>query len=361
MVAVVPRRDSGASGMAAQFLRWLGQPDAITCGPACVAMAADALLRARAATGAGLDVFQIREMMGVTPRVGTTEREMARGLGAWGIGHRRLAPDPGAAHRLEELGDWLGGGGFALLRTMRHGVRHWVLAAGNAPGGGCAILDPVAGPERVDRRELAAMLAPRGWEIWLVPADSPCRDLRLEAVGDDPALRERVGAFMARAFSPFSHPDFDVHAYVDALSDWDISHGLWDRESLLGGYALAPGSVVDVLGPGGPPGFERYRDLAGVQGVGLAVDPGLRGLGFGRLLRTVPGALGFDYAFGLHLKSLGNIEHWRRVRPDVADLGDCWLSAGAVAPLRPAGIAAASTAFEAEYPRDREPLAPRGP
>lgn len=69
----------------------------------------------------------------------------------------------------------------------------------------------------------------------------------------------------------------------------------------------------------------------------------------GRLLRSVPGELGFEWSFGLQFKTLRNLKDWLKVRTEVVDLGACWLTAGEVAPLGPVMICEASTATTAEF------------
>ena len=69
------------------------------------------------------------------------------------------------------------------------------------------------------------------------------------------------------------------------------------------------------------------------SGISLTVDKQFHRRGFRRLLRTVPGELGFDWSFGMQFKSLGNPADWQKVRNEVVDLGHCWLTAGRVAPL----------------------------
>jgi GNAT superfamily N-acetyltransferase len=57
----------------------------------------------------------------------------------------------------------------------------------------------------------------------------------------------------------------------------------------------------------------------GVQGISFAVLPAYRGTGLGKRLVVYSENLNFDYIWGFHVKTLNNIDHWKKVRDVVID------------------------------------------
>ena len=333
------------------------QEDEVSCGPATVRMLASALL-ARDGRATGLTQFQVRHMMGTDEMVGTTETQMATGLDAYGIRWERSVHGPDGVECLDLVAGSIAGGDMVLVRAMKDGYRHWVLASGLDGPDGFVVLDPEeTGPATWSRARLAEAMAPRGFEHWTVPGDSPCRALAISHT-DGKGRDVADAADIARAaFGSHMPADFDFVEYLSGGVDWDLSVALRDGDEMLGAYLLAGRSPEEALEEEGidpamaAPVRDAFGDQHGVEGIALVVREDLRGLGYGRLLRAMPGELGFDYAHGLQLESLGNIDHWRKVR-GVATLvaPGMWQSAGKVAPLGPLGISPDSTALDAEYP-----------
>ena len=158
--------------------KWIvPQPDGISCGPACVAMAVNIALD-RNGGQTNLSPLMIREMMGTNPNTGTTDKEMRKAMKAWGLQGIRRSPsaDHDGEERLELLKSHLENKGTALLRLMKHGYRHWNLAVGYDKG--FILLDPCNNrPEIISAEEISEWMSPRGWEFWQINADSKCRSL----------------------------------------------------------------------------------------------------------------------------------------------------------------------------------------
>ena len=337
------REPKGGRGLA-HWMRAVRQPDGISCGPACLGIVAGGLL-ARRGVRLPLNVFQLRETMGTNGRKGTTEAEMAAGMAAFGITHRRTVPAAGASReRTDELREWLDGGGAAVLRTMRHGWRHWVVAAGNAPGGAFKLLDPATGTGIADADEVEAFMAPRGWEMWLVPADSPCRRLSVGPVGDDLLRREAAVALLGG----------------DPGADWDASPAVCDGDEVLACLTMARRGVAGALGDDGPiPDGAASHAAALDPAAGevamrlrMAVAPGEPREAMTRLLNTAPGDMGLRATFAL-------VDSVRGLHPGVTAVGagERKLLVRSEVPLGPARIQAAgrSVAQVAEFERPPGP------
>ena len=343
------------------------QPDGISCGAACSAMAANILLD-RNGGETNLTPLMIREMMGTNPQTGTTDAEMRRSMLAWGMRGVRKVPSEkhDGEERLGLLKAHLEADGIAMLRLMKFGCRHWNVAVGYE--GGYVLLEPGTGRAEIATAEqLAGWMAPRGWEFWQINPDSPCRSLTMRHVQQPgmPSLSRAVINLTERIFTPHTGKGLDYASYMEACSDWKLSVALTDGDRLLGAYALKEYSADDFFDeiPDEKPGNEKrselkesvrriaehFGNLKGVQGVSLVVPEHLRGCGYGHLLRCMPGELGFGWSYGIQLKSLRNLEKWQKVREHTEEISGCWVTGGRVKPIRPMTIADMRVALTAEY------------
>lgn len=121
----------------------------------------------------------------------------------------------------------------------------------------------------------------------------------------------------------------DLGAYLDEVVDWELSQALLVDDRVVGAYLLAerdPDSLPGVEVP------DDLRGLRAVEGVALATVDAERGNGYGRLLRHLPGAMGFEMVWGQQHKALGNLEPWLRHRRLIGDTGESWVTARALHP-----------------------------
>ncbi len=240
------------------------------------------------------------------------------------------------------------------------------MATGLAADGRIVVHDPALGREALDPLEVAAFLAPRGWEIWTVPPDSPCRDLRIAPAG--PFWGEALDAASEALAHRLGAPEEvgEIRSEVELHARPDESRVLLDGDRVLGVYALRRvsglGEMLRLQGPGHNAGTESLEaemgDAETVMGVALAVRPEEQGKGYGRLLRTVPGDLGYAWSAGFHLDALRNLGDWAKVRPAAVRVAEgLWLTAGPVRPLAPLGISreGLERAGTSEFARPRGP------
>ena len=62
----------------------------------------------------------------------------------------------------------------------------------------------------------------------------------------------------------------------------------------------------------------------GLQGIALAINPELKGLGLGQMLKDWVKNLNYDYIWGVADKKLENIENWRNTRELLAESPERW-------------------------------------
>lgn len=310
------------------------QPDAITCGPTCLAMVQHALL-ARQGVEPSLDPFHVGAMCDTNPVTGTVREGVETALSGLGIAAHWQSGRPRAA---ENAASALADGDVVLCRTLTHGIRHWILAdeisgPGETPTIG--VNDPWLGRLRLSLDDLRGLIAPRDNEICVIPSRQRVPDVRVVPIVDSsmrPVQRAvRRHAALDIAIAVFGHlGSWVCEDYLMSTSTLELSRGVTVDGRLVAVYLLTegalpryvPGDVADV-----------FCGFNGVQGVALACTPEARGLGYGRLLRDEPRRMGCDFVFGLHHKDLGNLENWLRHRTLLHEDSECFVTGTSFNPL----------------------------
>lgn len=114
----------------------------------------------------------------------------------------------------------------------------------------------------------------------------------------------------AAALSHVMSPE-GVKGYTKTVADWNLSVKAKYGDKIVGCYVFNKNPVTSYAFCS-KEDLSRYKKMKGVQGVALAVLPEYRDLGIGKKLRRYPLEAGFDYIWGLHMKSLHNIDNWVR-------------------------------------------------
>lgn len=286
------------------------QPDEITCGPSCLKMVGDLH-----GCAAGIGVQSLGDLCGTNPFAGTTDAGMRRGLDGMGLGYAEHAPGG-----VDGLREGLARGSTFLLRTLTMDVKHWVAAAGVLPDGSFRILDPWLGERALDDRQIDAICAPRGWQVFEVPArQDPRGFLRMTSLERcwDQAVALAEDTFAA----VFPR---DLVAGELEVADRSLSRALWVGDRFAGAYFLSRTPLRDDIANG------RMDGLSAICGEGLAVAPEFKGRGYGSMLRALPSRMGADYVWGTQLKSLRNLKDWLKRREVVGESQNCWVTLEAV-------------------------------
>ena len=105
-------------------------------------------------------------------------------------------------------------------------------------------------------------------------------------------------------------------------TNWKISLIILDDEDKIKGlYLLGNTQLSSYINN------NKYNNLKGVEGILLAVDNDIRGLGWGNKLKDYPKNLGFDYIWGQQLKSLNNLTDWLKRRELVGETKEIYITA----------------------------------
>lgn len=141
---------------------------------------------------------------------------------------------------------------------------------------------------------------------------------------DVPAiLRACVMVFTGKGMS-----DEHLVSFVQSYTDWQLSRKLMLGDQMIGFYLLREGSIIELANACGDvtEDLTRYQDKRGVEGIALVVIPEYRGTGYGNLLKNYPKTMGYDYIYGMQLKTLGNLDDWLKRRRLIADCHDVWVT-----------------------------------
>lgn len=153
-----PGRTSNGSSLQVPFIQ---QPNAFTCGPTCVAILASAVR----APSRKLPPSVIGEFAGTNPATGTTEVEMAAGLTFAGLDWRR-----GSARSLQDLRRDVMANNLVALRTLIHGMKHWVVVHDCNPlDDTFSIMCPATGPGIWSGDQLLQRWAARDFDHFVIP------------------------------------------------------------------------------------------------------------------------------------------------------------------------------------------------
>jgi hypothetical protein len=104
-----------------------------------------------------------------------------------------------------------------------------------------------------------------------------------------------------------SKKNFDAH--VLSVTNFSLSAKLINDAGIVKGvYLIGMNKLTDYVV------LPELDGLIGVEGVLLAIDEDIRGLGFGNKLKDYPKSIGVDYIWGQQFKALNNLGDWLKRR-----------------------------------------------
>jgi hypothetical protein len=154
--------------------------------------------------------------------------------------------------------------------------------------------------------------------------------------------RDEIIRHSITTFHDHGLTDEAIMSFIDQATDWSISKKLV-TDRIIGFYLLHEGSIADWAETRLAwasahdcrsvydhceiqEDLDRYRGQHGVEGVALVVLPEYRGLGYGSMLKKLPGTMGYQHVFGEHFKSSYNLHHWLKSRRLVATCDGIWVT-----------------------------------
>jgi len=285
-------------------IKHYSQPNGISCGPTCIMMAYEALPKTNKKKPHSN--IEICDMCGTDSITGTPPERLEKGLDALNMvyTHYIYSDEP-----FKHLKDVLDNGNLPIIRTITHGVPHWIIASGYEDDI-FHINDPWQGEIKYTIEQLDNIWVKRDYEFYEVEM----------LVIKQGIPKERLKEIMKWSFPFFTHviseDYFDI--VVENQTNLEKSAIIIDRnDNILGAYLIGNNQLNNL----------DYKGLKGVEGVLLAIDESIRGKGWGNRLKDYPKTLGIDYIWGQQAKGLNNIKDWLKRRELINESGGVYITA----------------------------------
>lgn len=290
-----------------RLVKHLRQPDGISCGPTCIKMVADFF------KGDIPSIQEICKMCGTDSITGTPPEKMRKGLDSLGIKYVEHIDDE---NPYQSLRDAIDRGSVTMLRTLTHGVPHWIVVH-SYESDIFNVNDPWLGQLQYDEKQLEKIWKERNYFFFEVPKEN--EELSLNEEENNNVI---IRPYRDDDYEPILAMLEDVYSKLPGMS----AKGIWSviRGECRGSFGLSV--VAEVNGEVAgfyfltqadlPPkeGTGITDDMIGIQGVALGVSSKYKNLGIGKKLILYPETLGADYVWGFQFKKLENINDWLKRR-----------------------------------------------
>lgn len=133
---------------------------------------------------------------------------------------------------------------------------------------------------------------------------------------------ERINKVIKFAYKFFSSKiSFDnFENYLKEVTTWENSFFIVDEKDVLVGVYLIGDRQLPIKN-------EKYDNLIGVEGILLAIDKSIRGLGFAIRLKNSVHTLNVDYIWGKHFKFVEDYKKWLNEREFIAVINNAYITA----------------------------------
>lgn len=299
-----------------KLVKYLRQPDGISCGPTCIKMVADFF------KGNIPSIKEICMMCETDNITGTPPERMRKGLDKLGINYVEHIDEDNPYQSLREVID---NGSVAMLRTLTHGVPHWIVVHSYQEDI-FLVNDPWLGQLEYNENDLEKIWRERNFFFFEVLKDNK------EEISE-----EITGSIKIRQYS---NDDFDavfgmlqdvysklagasakwIWSVIESECEGNFSNSviITVDENVAGFYFLHPSNL--------PENEEITEEMRGIQGVALGVSSEYKNHGIGKMLINYPTSMGYDYVWGYQLKMLDNINDWLKRRKIYADTGNMFIT-----------------------------------
>jgi predicted double-glycine peptidase len=286
-------------------INYIKQPTGNSCGPTCIKMVQTTLNGLSDTNFPTIE--EISEICGTDWIVGTPPDRMEKGLQNLNIPfiHHLNLNEP-----FEFLKTVLKNGNIPILRTFTHNVPHWIIVTSFIDGR-YNINDPWLGRIQYTESELNNIWVKRHYEFFEIER------LRIKKT----IPKDRLEEIIEWSFPYFKHV-ISKKTFENVINheiDFNLSAMLVDNnDKILGVYIIGRSQLPIKYG---------YHKLRGIEGVMLAVDESIRGMGWGNKLKDYPKILGYDYIWGYQASGLNNINDWLKRRVLICDLKNLYITA----------------------------------
>lgn len=284
-------------------IKHYSQPTGNSCGPTCIMMAYEAL--PHNPKRKNHSILEICDICGTDWIVGTPPDRLEKGLDALNLNYTHHV---GSENPFDLLKSVIDKGNIPIVRTITKGMPHWIIVSGY--DNTYDIHDPWQGEITYTEKELN--------DIWVV-RDYEFYEIQLLQIKQGLST-ENIEEIIKWSYPYFKHvigKDY-FKEVVEDETNLELSAIIIDNEdNILGAYLIGDTQLND----------SDFKHLKGVEGVLLAVDESIRGMGWGNRLKDYPKTLGVDYIWGQQAKGLNNLKDWLKRRELIIEGNGVYITA----------------------------------
>jgi len=274
------------------------QPTGNSCGPTCIKMVGEFIM------GNVSEIDDICKTCGTDWVVGTPPEKMKIGLDNLGI---KFIEHSNEIKPYQSIRNVIDKGNVSIVRTMTKGVPHWIVIDGY-DNDTFNVNDPWLGQIKYNEEELGNIWKVRDYFFYEIIGKEK---EKTENVTIRKMTEQDTNIIYNKLEEVFDKTGLSNEEIWEELEGWDKSLSLVALvgDKIAGFYFIGNHPI-----PKGGEDYEKFKNLKGIEGMGLGVFKEYKNLGVGKKLIETTQQLPVDYIWGYQFKSLKNIDDWLKRR-----------------------------------------------
>jgi GNAT superfamily N-acetyltransferase len=274
------------------------QPTGNSCGPTCIKMVGEFIM------GNVSEIDDICKTCGTDWVVGTPPEKMKIGLDSLGI---KFIEHSNEIEPYQSIRNVIDKGNVSIVRTMTKGVPHWIVIDGY-DNDTFNVNDPWLGQIKYNEEELGNIWKVRDYFFYEIIGKEK---EKTENVTIRKMTEQDTNIIYNKLEEVFDKTGLSNEEIWEELEGWDKSLSLVALvgDKIAGFYFIGNHPI-----PKGGEDYEKFKNLKGIEGMGLGVFKEYKNLGVGKKLIETTQQLPVDYIWGYQFKSLKNIDDWLKRR-----------------------------------------------
>jgi GNAT superfamily N-acetyltransferase len=287
------------------------QPTGNSCGPTCIKMVGDFI------KGDVGKIDNICKTCGTDWVVGTPPDKMRIGLNDLKISYIEHVKE---IEPYQSLKNTIDKGNVAIVRTITHGVPHWIVIVGYNENV-FDVHDPWLGEIKYDETELEDIWKIRDFFYFeiIIGQQESASNVKIRKIEDEDI--EPIFNSLSDIFDKTGLSNDNIWGLIGEYNP-SISVVATIDDRIAGFYFLSKEQII----PGGAD-YKKLKNLNGVEGIALGVSKDFKNKGVGKKLiqysQSIPGV---DYIWGFQFKALKNIDDWLKRRKIYLDTPSMYIT-----------------------------------
>jgi GNAT superfamily N-acetyltransferase len=279
-------------------IKHIYQPTGHSCGPTCIKMVGEFIM------GNVSEIDDICKTCGTDWVVGTPPEKMKIGLDSLGI---KFIEHSNEIEPYQSIRNVIDKGNVSIVRTMTKGVPHWIVIDGY-DNDTFNVNDPWLGQIKYNEEELGNIWKVRDYFFYEIIGKEK---EKTENVTIRKMTEQDTNIIYNKLEEVFDKTGLSNEEIWEELEGWDKSLSLVALvgDKIAGFYFIGNHPI-----PKGGEDYEKFKNLKGIEGMGLGVFKEYKNLGVGKKLIETTQQLPVDYIWGYQFKSLKNIDDWLKRR-----------------------------------------------